>query len=667
MLNADPTLIPTQDLFVGTNNLAPLTIPFIARFTDVWEADFQFHQATIDWGDGSGVEPAEVEANYAGVDVGETLTGRVGGAHNYTSPGVYDVTVDLTDGLGGSAETTLQIAAYSGVGFSTLNGTGAGSVDEGSTYTMNLAADFGANEVVSYSIYWGDGVQTGVSGNTTSLDHVYADDEVLVTNYPNGGSAPGTHYRVLIAATLDNGQTYVGDGPTLEVVDVLPTLTISGASTAPTDGDYTLNLSSYDPGNDQLLAWLIDWDYDSGVGFSPTEFVDGSATSAIHVYSDEGAVHNILTQGIDDAGNLVVSNELQVTVGAPPPTADAGGPYATFADTPIALAGSGGPGTLTYAWDLDGDGNFGETGASAERGDEVGANPTFDPSGLGGTEWTVYLQVTDENSLTSETAAATVDVLAQGALVIDGTLHVVGDGTADDTVTVTVSGTNISVDSGSGAMLFDSSSVGELSIRTGGGNDVVLVSTDVTVPVTIDGGAGNDLLAGGGGRSVLIGGEGNDLLYGAGGDDVLLGGVGNDLLFGGGGNDVLSGGDGVDIIDGSSGRDVVIGGLGSDVLLGSAGDDILIGGYTTHDDDVAALDEIMAIWSSSASFNDRVTALTTSGGLLQANVDVFNDESLDLLVGGAGRDLIFGDTNPFDGSFDLIAMQLLQDRLIAVN
>ena len=191
VLNADPTLIPTQDLFVATNNAAPLPIPFIARFTDVWEADFQFHQATIDWGDGSAVEAAQVEANYAGVDVGEVLSGRIGGAHNYTAPGVYDVTVDLTDGLGGSAESTLQIAAYSAVGFSTLNGTGAGAVDEGSTYTMSLAADFGANEVVSYSINWGDGVQTGVSGDTTSIDHVYADDEVLVTTFPEGGSAPG--------------------------------------------------------------------------------------------------------------------------------------------------------------------------------------------------------------------------------------------------------------------------------------------------------------------------------------------------------------------------------------------------------------------------------------------------------------------------------------------
>ena len=190
-------------------------------------------------------------------------------------------------------------------------------------------------------------------------------------------------------------------------------ITISGASNAPTDADYTLNLTYVDPGNDQLLFWFVDWDYDAGNGFSPTDFAPGDVTSLTHVYSDEGAVHTILAQAVDDAGIPAISNELMVTVGGQPPTADAGGPYATFADTPIALAGSGGPGVLTYAWDLDGDGNFGETGANAERGDEVGANPTFDPSGLGGTEWTVYLQVTDENSLTSETATATVDVLAQ--------------------------------------------------------------------------------------------------------------------------------------------------------------------------------------------------------------------------------------------------------------
>jgi hypothetical protein len=40
---------------------------------------------------------------------------------------------------------------------------------------------------------------------------------------------------------------------------------------------------------------------------------------------------------------------------------------------------------------------------------------------------------------------------------------------------------------------------------------------------------------------------------------------------------------------------------------------------------------------------------------------------LDILIGGGGRDLVFGDTNPFDGAFDLIALSFAQDRLIAVN
>ena len=34
---------------------------------------------------------------------------------------------------------------------------------------------------------------------------------------------------------------------------------------------------------------------------------------------------------------------------------------------------------LTFTWDLDGDGVFGETGLAADRGDEVGASPTFQP------------------------------------------------------------------------------------------------------------------------------------------------------------------------------------------------------------------------------------------------------------------------------------------------
>ena len=39
---------------------------------------------------------------------------------------------------------------------------------------------------------------------------------------------------------------------------------------------------------------------------------------------------------------------------------------------------------LTYAWDLDNDGVFGETGSGAARGNETGTDPSFNAAGLDG-------------------------------------------------------------------------------------------------------------------------------------------------------------------------------------------------------------------------------------------------------------------------------------------
>jgi serralysin len=56
---------------------------------------------------------------------------------------------------------------------------------------------------------------------------------------------------------------------------------------------------------------------------------------------------------------------------------------------------------------------------------------------------------------------------------------------------------------------------------------------------TIDGGAGNDTIAGGGGVNWLYGKSGNDQLIGYGGADHLAGGFGNDAYFGGSGHDTV--------------------------------------------------------------------------------------------------------------------------------
>jgi Ca2+-binding RTX toxin-like protein len=100
--------------------------------------------------------------------------------------------------------------------------------------------------------------------------------------------------------------------------------------------------------------------------------------------------------------------------------------------------------------------------------------------------------------------------------------------------------------------------VSAFEVNAAGGNDFVRVSGKVTVPVTMRGGPGHDVLIGGGGSDKLNGGDGSDKLVGREGDDMLLGGDNADVLFGGGGDDVLRGGRGADHLAGGSGDDVLV-------------------------------------------------------------------------------------------------------------
>ncbi|HKB51197.1 MAG TPA: calcium-binding protein [Solirubrobacterales bacterium] len=100
-------------------------------------------------------------------------------------------------------------------------------------------------------------------------------------------------------------------------------------------------------------------------------------------------------------------------------------------------------------------------------------------------------------------------------------------------------------------------SIAGFEVNAGGGDDRVAVAQEVSIPVTMRGGAGDDFLLGGSGPDKLIGGEGNDRLVGGRGDDLLYGGEGKDVLIGGPGNDVLRGGYGEDTLIAGSGNDSV--------------------------------------------------------------------------------------------------------------
>ena len=154
------------------------------------------------------------------------------------------------------------------------------------------------------------------------------------------------------------------------------------------------------------------------------------------------------------------------------------------------------------------------------------------------------------------------------------------------------------------------------------------------------------------GSVTLYGRGGNDELAGGSNNDLLFGGDGNDELSGNAGNDVLVGGDGDDELDGGIGSDVLIGGLGSDDLQGGGGGDLLIGTRTAYDNNASALLAVVAEWSSSRSYADRIANLRGVGTGTRANgntflktsgpqATIFEDAASDKLTGGSGRDWFF--------------------------
>jgi hypothetical protein len=87
-----------------------------------------------------------------------------------------------------------------------------------------------------------------------------------------------------------------------------------------------------------------------------------------------------------------------------------------------------------------------------------------------------------------------------------------------------------------------------VSFGFGAGRDVLSVSGVLGLPLTVDGGAGND---------EIDAGERGDVLDGGDGDDTIYAGAGADEVRGGAGSDELSGGIGADTIDGGAGDDYV--------------------------------------------------------------------------------------------------------------
>jgi uncharacterized delta-60 repeat protein len=322
------------------------------------------------------------------------------------------------------------------------------------------------------------------------------------------------------------------------------------------------------------------------------------------------------------------------------PHANAGGPYTVPEGGMVQLDATGStPGTagdtLTYEWDFDNDGIFGQTGADAPFGDEVGSNPTFLVGGLDGPgSVIVTLRVTESNGFSSvataiinitnvpPTAAVTGPSLAVPGQPLTFTLTATDPSLADQAAGFTYAidwkgnGTDVQTVTGlSGIQVQHTFTVAaSYTIRVTATDKDGGTSNPATHPIAVptatletDPGnssqtalyvgapLGNSTIdfrraSGGPGRvQVVVNGvslgiftpTGHLIAYGQAGNDTIR--VASDItlpavLFGGQGNDVLQGGGGTNIIVGGMGTNSLIGGTGRNVLIAGLGSGTLRGG-----------------------------------------------------------------------------------------
>ncbi len=116
----------------------------------------------------------------------------------------------------------------------------------------------------------------------------------------------------------------------------------------------------------------------------------------------------------------------------------------------------------------------------------------------------------------------------------------------------------------------------------------------------------------------------NAILYGdSDGYDILAAsGSGNDILIGYAGHDTLT--------DSGSGRNILMGaGAGGHTFTGN-GNDILVSGTTSFDSDtsvnIAALDAVLAEWTSKTSYAKRIAAITKGVG--KRHLDALNSHTI---------------------------------------
>jgi N-acetylneuraminic acid mutarotase len=398
-----------------------------------------------------------------------------------------------------------------------------------------------------------------------------------------------------------------------------------------------------DPDGDDLSANLVTGpsngtlDFNADGSFSYTPNANFNGTDSFTYQANDG---------IADSNIAMVT----ITVNAVNngPTADAGGPYAFDEGVALTIDASASfdpdGDTLSYTWDVNGDGIFGDaTGVSPTlTWAELNALGIIDNETPDGTPRAAPVKVrVDDDQGGQDEASTTLTVRNVAPLIVALESSSTGCGGAAEGQVVTISGSftdagtfdthtsiidwgdgatsaaNISEANGSGSIsgshvyadggvytitisLLDddgaSDSAGTRAVIAGAGvhgGALEVVATDLADHVTVNMQDAStikvhaDFLGEAGGEKTFAAtGVSKIAVLLCGGDDhaVVSSGVAIPATIdGGAGDDHLKGGDGHDVLLGGDGDDVLVGGGGRDLVIGGTGADRIIG---NADDDI---------------------------------------------------------------------------------
>lgn len=471
---------------------------------------------------------------------------------------------------------------------------------------------------------------------------------IEVTGTGGGGEQDVESFSVSVVADTVNDKPFLGD-----VQDL----------TTPKNTPITFDVQGIDLESDDLtfvVSDLATFSSPSSTGSTPNHLTVGIqitpasgntpsfATITLTPETDfEGDIEMLV--GVRDQtnrGNFTLNSrsnfdtqKIKLTVGNnSAPTADAGGPYTLAEGSDLTLSAAASADldgdTLTYSWDVNGDGTF---------GDATGVNPTLTATQLaalgindGPTTKQISVQVDDGHGHTTTSSAVTLSITN-----VVPTVEVTGPttGTVGSSVTFTLAATDVATPDQSGNFTYkidwnndgtDDETVTGTSSKTvthtfstvgtatfkvtvtdkDGGVSQAVTKTidiaDVSLPagdVEYEGTDGDDRIRLRFNRKTgmvrvflngvlddefdvtgtihLSGNDGNDHIrvgrwvkY----STIIDGGDGDDRIIGGMRQDIIMGGAGSDYIRGRGRADVLVGGDDDDILIGNHGRDVMIGG-----------------------------------------------------------------------------------------